>query len=81
MLFKYGCRCVFPLFKFPCVVEIVMSSAYVMSFVCLEGGGMSEECMLKSVGERTPPCGTPVLNWGWVDVVFLNVVYAFRRFM
>ena len=35
---------------------------------------MSEVYMLKSVGERTPLCGTPVLNWRWVDVVFLNVV-------
>ena len=46
--------------------------------MCLGGGGMSEVYMLKSVGKRTPPCGTPVLNWRWVDVVFLNVVYAFR---
>ena len=33
-------------------------SAYVMSYVCLGGGYMSEVYMLKS--ERTPPCGTPV---------------------
>ena len=26
------------------------------------GGGKSEVYMLNSVGERTPPCGTPVLN-------------------
>ena len=26
------------------------------------GGGMSAVHMLNSVGERTPPCGTPVLN-------------------
>ena len=31
--------------------------------------------MLKSVGDRTAPCGTPFLNWR-VDVLFLNVVYA-----
>ena len=24
---------------------------------------MSAVYMLNSVGERTPPCGTPVLNW------------------
>ena len=60
MLFRYGCRCVFAVFKFLCVVEIVMSSVYVMSCVCLEGGGMYELHMLKSVGERTLPCGTPV---------------------
>ena len=29
------CKCVFALFKFLCVVEIVMSSAYVISCVCL----------------------------------------------
>ena len=68
MLFKYGCRCVFAVCKFLCVVEMVMSSAYVMSCVCLGGGGMSEVYMLKNVCERTPPCGTPVLNWRWVDV-------------
>ena len=38
---------------FMCVVEIVMSSAYVMSCVCLGGGGMSEVYMLESMGERT----------------------------
>ena len=25
--------------------------------------------MLKSMGDSTPPCGTPVLNWRCVDVV------------
>ena len=29
--------------------------------------------MLKSVGESTPPCGTPFLNW--------HCVYFKRRFM
>ena len=32
--------------------------------------------MLKSMGERTPPCGTPDLNCRFVDVWSLNVVYA-----
>ena len=36
--------------------------------------------MLKSVGDITPPCGTPFLNW-CVDVLFLNVVYALRPLM
>ena len=27
MLFKYGCKCVFAVFKFLCIVEMVMSSA------------------------------------------------------
>ena len=66
------------MFTFLCVVEMVMSSSYVMSYVCLGGGGVSEMYMLKTVGERTPHCGTPVFNWLWMDVVSLNVVYAFR---
>ena len=37
--------------------------------------------MLKSVGDRTPPCGTPFLNWHCVGVLFLNVVYALRPLM
>ena len=32
--------------------------------------------MLRSVVDSTPPCGKPFLNWGFVDVLFLNVVYA-----
>ena len=47
MLFEYGCRCVVAVFKFLCVV----SFAYVMSGMCLGGGGMFEVYMLKSVGE------------------------------
>ena len=70
ILFRYGCRCVFVVFKFLCVVKMVIS-AYVMSCVCLGGGGMSEVYMLKSVGERMPFCVTPVLNWRWVDVYVL----------
>ena len=37
--------------------------------------------MLKSVGDRTPPCGTLFLNWLCVDVLPLNVVYALRPTM
>ena len=37
--------------------------------------------MLKNMGERTPPCGTPDLNCRFVDVWFLNVVYAMRPLM
>ena len=36
--------------------------------------------MLKSVGDRKPPCGTPCLNWRFVYVLFLNVVYDLRPF-
>ena len=37
--------------------------------------------MLKSMGDRTPPCGTPDLNCCFVDVWFMNVVYAMRPLM
>ena len=37
--------------------------------------------MLKSVGDRTPHCGTPFLDWRFVDVLFLHVVYALRHLM
>ena len=32
--------------------------------------GLSNVYMLKSVSDRTPPCGTSVLNWLCVDVCF-----------
>ena len=38
-------------------------------------------CRCWSMGERTPPCGTPDLNCRFVDVWFLNVVYAMRPLM
>ena len=34
--------------------------------------------MLKSVGDSTPPCGMPFLNWCCVDDLFLNVLYALQ---
>ena len=37
--------------------------------------------MLKSVGDNTPPGGTPFLNWRCVYDLFLNVVYALRPLM
>ena len=43
--------------------------------------GVSNVYMLKSVGDRMPPCGTPVFNWLCVDVLFLNVVYLLRPLM
>ena len=36
--------------------------AYAMTRTGVLGGGMSAVYMLNSVGERTPPCGTPILN-------------------
>ena len=42
---------------------------------------MSAVYMLNSVSERTPPCGTPVLNVRFEDVLFLYVVNALRPLM
>jgi len=39
----------------------VMSSAYPVTVTPFGGGGRSEVYKLKSVGESTPPWGTPVL--------------------
>ena len=55
-----------------------MSSAHVVSCTEPGGSGMTEAQMLKSMGERTPPCGTPDLNRRPDDVWFPNVVYAMR---
>ena len=33
------------------------------------------------MGERTPPCGTPDLNWRFVYEWFLNCVYVMRPLM
>ena len=71
----------FAMFMSVCSAVIVMSSAYVVSCTGSGGRGMSELWMLKSMGERTPPCGTPDLNWRFVDEWFLNVVYAMRPLM
>lgn len=61
-----------------CELYIVMSSAYVR--MCTSGGGegMSEVYMLKRVGERTDPCGTPYLAVCVFDLVLLYVVNAWR---
>ena len=64
-----------------CVDVMVMSSAYFISFTGACGVGVSDVYMLKSVDDRTQPCGTPFLNWHCVDVLFLNVVYALRPLM
>ena len=64
-----------------CVDVMVISSAYVASFTGACGVGVSGVYMLKSVGDRTPPCGTSFLDWRCVDVLFLNGVYALRPLM
>ena len=59
--------------SFICVDVMVMSSAYVVRFIGACGVGVSDVYMLNNVGDRTPPCVTPVL--------FLNVVYVLRPMM
>ena len=59
----------------------MMSSAY---FVGLTGDcslGLSYAYLLNNVGDRTPPCETPVLNWRCVDLLCLNVAYTLRPLM
>ena len=59
-----------------CVVVMVMSSVYVLSFTGACGVGMSDVYILKRVDDRTPPCGILLLNWRCDEDLFLNVVYA-----
>ena len=37
--------------------------------------------MLNSVGERTPPCGTPVLNWRCLDVDYVSQLPCVRYYV
>ena len=61
-----------------CVDVMVMLSAYVVSIIDASGVGMSDVYNLNNVGDRTLPYGTPGLNWRYVDVLFLNLVYVWR---
>ena len=58
---------------FWCVESIVISSAYVMVLMLVFGGGVGRSAMymLKSMGESTPPCGTPVFVLRCLDAVLL----------
>ena len=51
-----------------CVAVLVMS-AYVPRFTGACGARVSDVYMLNRVGDRTPPCITPVLNWRCVCFV------------
>ena len=81
ILCRYDWMFALAMFMSLCVDVMVMSSAYVVSFTGAYGVGGSDVYLLKSVGDSTPPCRTPFLNWRCVDVLFLNVVYAFRPLM
>ena len=59
--------------------RMLMSSAYVMSFILLFGGiGMSDVYILNNVGESTPPCGNPVFIVAFFDFVLLYSVNCLR---
>ncbi len=58
---RYGCMLFCAVFMLRCVLCIVMSSAYMVVRTLGGGVGMSCMYMLNSVGDRTPPWGTPVL--------------------
>lgn len=68
MLCRYCCTWACACCGLLCVDSTVMSSAYVMVFTFAGGSGRSDMYMLKSVGERTPPCGTPVFVFLCVEV-------------
>ena len=61
-LCMYGCMYFLAALVLVCVDVMVMSSAQAMTSTGALGGSMSAVEMLNSVGERTPPCGKPVLN-------------------
>jgi len=59
-----------------------MSSAYVTSVMLGDCGvGRSDVYMLNSVGESTPPCGTPAFVFLCGERVLLYVVYCLRPLM
>lgn len=74
MLFRYGCVFVIMVSMFLFAVCIVMSSAYIVILMSLGGCGMSDVYMLNSVGERTPPWGTPDVRIRVLDLVPWYVV-------
>ena len=57
---KHECTCFFAALMFVWLERIVISSAYVISFIFSFSDGMSEVHRLNSVGESPPPCGTHV---------------------
>ena len=65
----YGCHVGMIVYLFLLGADVMVMS-YVVSFT---GVCMSDVYMLNSVGDRTPPCCTPVLNCRCVDVFFLNI--------
>ena len=71
---RYDWMFAFAIFMSLCVYIMVMSSAYVVSFTGACGVGVSDVYMLISMGDRTPTCGTPVLNSRCVNVLFYRII-------
>ena len=64
------------------IVDVmVMSAAYELSCSSTGGCGMYDVHLLRSVGERTPPLGTPLLNWRCVDMCYLSGMYVLLHCM
>ena len=53
----------FAIFISLCDDVMVMSSVYIVNFTVACGVRLLDVYMLNHVGNRTPPCGIPVLNW------------------
>ena len=76
---RYECTCCLSVFMCVWVERIVMSSAYVISFILLFSGvEMSYVHILNSVSESTPPCKTPVFIVACFDFVLLHSVNYLR---
>ena len=61
---SYDLMFVFAMLMSLCVDVMEISSAHVVSFTGARGVvRVSDVYMLNNVGDRTPPCGTSVLNW------------------
>ena len=71
---RYECTCFLTVFWCVSVEKIVMSSAYVTSFILLFGGvRMSDVYTLDTLGESTPSCRTPVFILACFDFVSYSV--------
>ena len=69
------------MFAFAMFMSLCVDVMVSVCFTGASGVGVSDVYMLNNVGNRTLPCGTPVLNWRCIDALFLSVVYALRPLM
>ena len=74
---RYDWMRAFAVFMSLCVNVVCVGREFYRLLWC-----WSVRCVyVENVGDRTPHCGIPVLNWPCVDILFLNVVYALRPLM